>query len=788
MTAPLRTAVAALALALAAAGPRPSYEGLRIGKVGFEGLQNVRRETVRAAVGIKTGDTYQQTRLSEVVKSLQRTGLFADVRVEAVRTDDPSTVDLVFRLREYPQVKAVQFEGMRKVSSSDVSEEIKKILPEGEVATPRRIREAKESVLAKYRQEGYLFTAVTVEERPEKRGQVTLVFRVDEGAKTVVRRLGVEGNTVFPARRILGRMETKPRDWLHSGVFDPEKFESDLEKVLGLYRDNGHINARIVRTEVRTNVVVRGRGRSRTEMRELSILLVLEEGDRFVFDGYGPIEGTELFSTNEIRKVLKLRPGSVFNQSRFMQDLMAVQQLYGGRGYIFAQVIPRERVDATNRRIAFGLTVYEGEIAHIESIVIQGNTKTKEHVIRRELSVREGDIFDADKIRRSREKVFNLGFFRNVGIDTRPGSAEGLMVLVVDVEEQPTGMITLGATFAGSGRNFRPGGYQEVSENNFLGRGYRIREKVAINTSELTANAEFSTPWLFDTPTSASVSAYYSWNRLNISNINNLNTNNIYNKMETGVVLGLGRRLDDYTRINGTYNVHYYEHYRLGADVPTDLVRPGGFFRNLVQLGFEYDSRDNVFDATRGANLRLGFETSYGLAGNDIYNKYTADVSLYRRTFWKFVLVGHANLGVIGHAFWSPRHLDIKGSDLFYLGSVDTVRGYSQAGGAVPWQVTLGRAVNYYNLEHRFPLVEQVLGLSTFLDCGNLWATPEEMKFDFLTYGYAVGLGLRVQIPMLPLRFYLSWPFRHTEGRGWHFEGRDVWESMRFEFSIGGTF
>jgi outer membrane protein insertion porin family len=764
------------------------YDGLKITKITFEGDQNTRKDLLRSAITIKIGDSYLASKITESTKELFRLGLFSDIRVDVRKSGDKSGVEVVFLLTEYPLVKTVEYQGMKKVSSTDLEEEVKKLLPENEVYTPARSRQVMDLILSKYREEGYLFTSITVEEKPDKKGLMTIVFKVDEGAKTIVRKIRIKGNAAFAEKKLLSRMETKAKDWLHGGVFDPFKYEADLEKILSYYKDNGYIRARLVRDTITTNVVVKAKKRSRTETRELQIDIAIEEGVQYVFDGYGALEGVALFSTNEIRKSLKQKKDTVFNQSKFIQDIMGVQQMYAGRGYIFCQVIPQETMDETNRRIGFTISVYEGEIAHVESIVIKGNVKTKEYVIRRELSVREGDIFDADKIRRSREKIFNLGFFKNVDVDTRPGSAEGLMTLVIEVEEQPTGMITMGATLSGSGASFQPGGYEEVSENNFLGRGYRIKERVAINTTEYSGNAEFSTPWIFQTPTSLSASVYYSHTKLDYSNRNFKNTNNVYYKMDTGVMFGLGRRINDYMKVNGSYNFQYYEHFRIGKNVPEDQIKNGGFFRNLIQTSFEYDSRDNIFDATRGFYFRQGFETSFGFNRNDLYNKYITDASFYQKTFWKLVLVFHGYLGIVGNSFWSPDYMDVNVRDQFYLGSVDTIRGYQQSG-FKPWGVSYGNTVNYFNIEYRAPIVDQVLGAVAFLDAGNLssrslWDMKSSAALDPRSYACSVGTGLRLQIPMMPLRFYFSWPWGYTEKKGWHFYDKQV----QIDFSVGGMF
>ena len=768
------------------------YEKEKISRISFEGTYNVKKELLRSTIVVKVNDPFLKSKISESVKELYKLGLFSDIYVDVKKESNFSGVHLIFILNEYPVVKTIQYEGMNKISSSDIEESVKKILVENEPYTPKKAREVAELIRAKYREEGYLSPSILMQEKKDdKTKSVTVLIKVNEGARTIVRKINIHGNKAFSEKKLLSRMSIKAKDWLHSGSFDPLKYEEDLEKLLDFYKDNGYIYANILKSTIVTNVIVKEKKKNRIESQELEISITVEEKDQYVFDGYYTIEGFSLFSLEEINKLLKLKKGIIFNQSQFVQDIIAIQQKYAGRGYIFCQVIPEEKVNQTNKTIGFNIRIFEGEIAHIESIIIKGNEKTKEYVIRRELSISEGDIFDADKIRRSREKIMNLGFFKNVLIDTRPGSAEGLMILVIDVEEQPTGMITMGATFSGSGKTFRPGGYEEISEINFLGRGFKLRERASINPNQIELLGEFATPWIFNTPTSANFQLYYNYNKLAWSNRESTDTNYIYKKRETGFVVGLGRRLSDYMRINASYNFHYYEHYDLGSVVlerAQSEVTPGGFFRNLIQLSFEYDSRDNIFDATRGMYFREGFETSYGFKKNDIYNKYTTDLSFYYKTFWKFVLVLHGYMGVIGNSFFSLDFIHVKDSDKFYLGSVDTIRGYQNAGDSAPWKLTTGKVINYYNIEYRFPIAEQILGGVIFLDGGSLWNSIEDFKYDKRLFGFSLGVGLRVQIPMMPIRFYFSWPFRYDDEKYWHFEGNNFFKSMKFDFSVGGVF
>ena len=395
------------------------YEGLRIDKVLFEGNEITKKELLKTAVLVKAGDTFRRERVSDSIRELYKLNLFSFVSVDVVKDKD-GNVTLTFRVKEFPLIKTVKYEGMKKVSPSDIEEDVKKIMPEESVLSPDRVRQVEALILGKYREEGLLDAAVSVvNDLNLKDGSVTVTFVVSEGVKTIVKSVRFTGNKAFTEKKIAGRMETKPKDWLHAGIYDPDKYSADLEKIMDFYKDNGHIKAQILSDRIATNIVTAksaGKKKPVKETRELSITIDLSEGDQYIFDGYR-VKGFSLFTPREIEDLLRQKVGEPFNQSQFMKDIIGVQQLYAGRGYIFAQVLPEDKINETNRTISFDVTVEENEIAHVENIIISGNAKTKEYVVRRELSIAEGDIFDADKIRRSQEKIYNLGFFKDVKLD-----------------------------------------------------------------------------------------------------------------------------------------------------------------------------------------------------------------------------------------------------------------------------------------------------------------------------------------------------------------------------------
>jgi len=758
-----------------------NYEGLRISEIVFDGQKNTKKELLLSAIDIKKKDIYNKKKITKAIQDLYKLGLFENIFVDITKTKENALI-LTFHVSEYPIVQTIKYEGMKKVNSSDIEEDVKKIIEDNSVYSLKNINAVKNLIRNKYNEEGYLDVLISVEEKKEKNNYITLIFKVNEGPKTIVNNITIIGNTIYSDKKILGKMDTKKKTWLHGGVFDDLKYAADKQKIITLYQDNGYIKAHIVSDTITTNIIQKKHGKKLTETKELDIKIKLFEGAQYKFGGY-TISGYTIFTKDMIWKNIKQKKEEIFNTTLFQKEIGSIQQLYAGRGYIFAQVIPEEALNEKTKTITYNVTIFEGEIAHIENILIKGNTKTKDYVIRRELTISEGDIFDADKIRRSQEKIHNLGFFKNVNLDVKPGSAEGLMNLIIIVEEQQTGMITLGATYSGDA-GF--GGYEEVSENNLLGKGYRIHEKIQYQQKLQNYELGASTPWVMNRPISLNISLYYRHENVTTASngtvsSNNWSTNYSYIQNKYGISLGAGRRFNDYLGVGGGYNFQFYQNSDIGSAVSN--IEAGSFLKNVFSFYFNYDSRDNIFNPTKGKYLKQTFAMSYGLAGNDTYNKYTTDLGFYFPTFWKFTLVLHGYFGYVGQSFFS-KDFNITYSDQFRLGTADTIRGYSQS---APWTY-YGNSLLYFNIEHRFPIGTDMLWGTMYVDGGYQWTNAEDIHLNFQDYAYSVGFGLRVQIPMLPIRLYWSYKFGYDDNtQQWKFLDSSLIDG-HFDFSIGGLF
>ncbi len=759
------------------------YEGIKIKKIVINGIVNADESKSFDVLEVSDGEPFIAKRASESIKNLYKLGYFSDVKLDVVQEQDG--LILTFFVKERPVVKDIVFKGNDEFSDSDLNEALKDIIKEGDIYQETKVNDAVNLIMNKYEEEGY--NDITIRALPiinKEKKTCKIIFRIREGDKVRVSKISIKGCKSFTEKKIIGKMDTHIDDWLHSGIFKRDEYEKDKENIIKFYKNNGYIYARIVKD----GLIYRIEGDRGDKEKRLYITIVIDEGKQYKFGGYN-VTGYYIFSKDEIIDVLEHKTNEVFEQEQFEKDMQGLHQLYGNRGYIFVRIIPDRKVDEKKRVVKYDISISEGEIAHLEQIIIKGNTKTKDYVIRRELLIHEGEIFNAHKIQRSQEKVYNLGFFKKVNIDVKPGSAEGLMNLIFDIEEQPTGMITLGAVW---GSVDGLGGYEEVSENNFRGEGIRLHERVEYQQKKQNYEVGFTHPWIFGTPTSFSFSLFYR-NRADILTPSiNSNENSYYNKQEWGGSLGLGRIISDVMSISALYNLELYKYYNFRG-TPSDVnlqdkINAGDFVKSSLTLKYNYDSRDNIFNPTKGLHFTQSWELTGGiLGGDDKYMKYITEVSKYFPVIWKLVMALHFNYGLIDRSFdGKPIDKTINSDDLLYVGGVDSVRGYEY------WEVGKwkygGFSRIYGNFEFRLPIAEDLLWFVLFCDAGNTWPRSHLANFDYREYNYSTGFGFRIQIPMMPIRLYFPKKFYYDRTHSkWILEDKGIlgWD---FAFSVGGLF
>jgi outer membrane protein insertion porin family len=718
-----------------------------IAEVRVLGNERAEESLVLEAFGFQPGQRYQVDRLRAGVKNVWRQGLFRDVRIEA--SPGPAGLVLTIRVEENPTLLRVRYDGADKLDEDDFREVVQ--LAAGQTVGPRAVDQARRDILTLYRDKGYLLAEVEPELKGDRKAD--LVFRITEGKKVQVAKIEFRGNREVSSEDLRDAMKTKEDRWWRGGDLKRDVLEEDRKRILDRLGQEGFADARIVEIEE-----TYGEDKSR-----LALGIEVEEGPRYRV-GAIALDHGGILPENRIRSAVHLREGEHFDTVAFDQSVTDLYSLFQEEGYIYANVDAR-RTPREGNAVDVDFQILERDPARIRRILITGNSRTREDVIRREMRVAPGDVFKRSSVIRSQREIFQLGFFDDIQLDSRAADREtGEIDLVVNVEERQTGTASLGA-----GVNSEAGltGFLQLSQNNFLGRGQVMSLRGEFGRFR-EYDVSFTEPWLFGTPTSAGVDLFDTRRRYTE-----------YTEKRRGGEIRFGRPFPwlDYTRVSARYSLAEYRvDAESGYEDEIGEIEPSTI--SAVTLSLARNSVDSPFFPTRGWSSRITEEVGGGILGGDeTYLFTTLENRAYFRTVGKLVLSLSGQVGLLNGLddvddvpFWKR----------FRLGGISryALRGYDDYD-VVPDQSqpsTGGRAMLISTTELRYPVVSAVQALA-FFDVGNTWRRPDEIDLSGLRRG--AGLGVRIDVPMVgQLGFDYGYGFDATEE-----EGGPGWQ---FHFQIGG--
>ena len=445
------------------------------------------------------------------------------------------------------------------------------------------------------------------------------------------------------------------------------------------------------------------------------------------------VAGAEVYTQDELYESMETKPERSFNRVQFERDIAAVRNMYAGKGHIFSQIKENYVYDDDIGTVKIAIEISEGPVAYINEIKIRGNYVTLEKVIRREIPLKEGEPFDSNKIRKSQEKIYNLGFFDNVVIDTEQVDMDKLN-LVFEVTERKTGNIGLGAGYSTVEGLV---GYVQLSQSNLFGEGKAFSADVQFGSDKKSWQLSYKDPWLFDTDTSFGADL---WNVFKQNTYNNQG----YDLDTYGFNLSFGRRFGDNHKTYLTYRYQEDKYSNIDTEL-AGIVPEGKSQISSITPMYVYDDRDDVFDPSRGLYASFSMQFGGGWLGGDFnYIKTTADVRYFVPSIWKTALALHAKIGS-GTAYnYSYGNAALPVTEKFYCGGTDTVRGYEERslgplGG--------GDFLMVLNAEYKIKLVERTLTAAIFYDSGNCWGNADEVDWTNPFLYSAVGAGVRLTIP-----------------------------------------
>jgi outer membrane protein insertion porin family len=722
-----------------------------INSIELEGNRRVGNETILAKLKSRVGDTFSKITVQDDIKRLYALGYFDDIRVEI----DPfeGGIKLIFIITEKPYISSIDFQGNKEYEANALREKI--AITSGAIANLPLITDNVQKLVSYYQSEGYWLVKVLPIIRKISKDAVALTFQIDEGPKVVIKDIVIEGNKALSGKQIKKAMKTKERGIFSfltgTGIYLREQIRDDMERIRELYQNNGYLYAAVSEPELTLS----------PNKRKLSLKILVSEGEQYRI-GELKITGNKVFPLFLLFKNLKMESGQTFNRSVLRSDIDRVLDLYLEEGYAQADIDPLIDVNVKDRLANITLSITEGEKFRIGRIEISGNTKTRDKVIRREMRLDEGDIFNKKLLKRSYQRISNLNYFETVDISPYPHSEEKLIDLNVKVKEKLTGMLSLGGGYSSVDKFMIMG---EITQGNLFGKGLYLKLKADLSARRTDYNISLRDPWFMDKPISASIGLF-----------NESYEYPDYDKKATGGTIGFGKELSEYVTGNITYNLESVQITNI-SDEASSLIRDqeGRKLTSSISPSVWEDTRDNYIDPTSGHRHAL-YTTFAGLGGDNYFVKGVADSIWYFPYKWGTTFSLRGRLGYA--TGFAGKELPLY--ERFYVGGINTVRGlgFGEAGPRnAEGEKIGGNLETILNAEYIFPLIEDLkLKGVVFFDYGSSF--DKDDKFSLSDMRKTTGFGFRWLSPMGPLR--LEW--------GYNLEPAEDESASKLEFSIGGFF
>jgi outer membrane protein insertion porin family len=759
---PVRRVVArAVVVGLVATATPLAAQGERsIARVSIAGNLRVEEDAIRVHLRSQPGQPFDQETLDRDVRAVYAMGFFDQVDAD-LEPVERNQVAVTFRVKERPLVRTIKVEGTKKVKREEVEGALK-VRPHT-ILDPEKARQGLEAAKKLYVEKSYLDAEITYRTELVGENEVDVFYTVTEHDPVRVTEVAFEGNRAFSDRKLRGVMQTR-KAWLFSfvtgsGVLNRDVLRTDVERLTAWYYDHGYVTVRV--------------DEPRVERRDdgLHVTFKVDEGDQFRV-GEVRLEGKDLPpNAAKLQEGLAVTPGEVFKAGALRDDVQKLTERLSEDGYAFATVEPDTAVRADDKLVDITFQVDRGRPVIVDRIEVSGNTKTRDQVIRREMRLQEQEMFSASKLRKSREALQRLGFFREVNITTRRAGAEDRMHVVVDVKEAQTGAFSAGAGFSSADSllfNAR------IQENNLFGRGQRLVLNADVGSIRRNVILSFTEPYFRETPLTVGADAF-SW-RLEFDDFarsgTGIGTQLTYPVTAWGYTSLWGLPLED-VRVGTDYRLEQAKISNISSTAPPSIRIEEG--KNLISSVTPHASRNTLnhaFDPTAGSLQDLSLEVA-GLGGERFMKLEARDRWYY--TFLHSKALGdftYALGGTLGYGFGDG---GLSGNDLplferYFPGGINSIRGFKTRtlGPREESKDALGRVIAttpiggseevILNNEIIFPLV-QTIGLKgvVFVDAGNAYGADETISLD--NTRFSAGAGLRWLSPVGPLRIELGEPF-----------------------------
>ncbi len=708
----------------------PYAEGGTIAGIVVQGNSRVEPDSVRSYLAVKEGDPFDPEKLDQSLKTLFATGLFADVKLSRDGNN------LVIQVVENPIINRIAFEGNSKLEDDALRQEIQS--RPRVVFTRAKVQADVKRILELYRRSGRFNATVEPKIIQLEQNRVDLVFEIHEGSTTGIRAITFVGNEHYSDGSLREVIRTKESAWFRflssDDRYDPDRVNFDRELLRKFYLSEGYADFRVASAVAELT----------PDKEDFFVTFTVSEGPRYKFGKIDVVSRFEKLDVAPLKSLLTVHEGDWYDADEVDRTINVLTEEVGSLGYAFVDIRPNIKRNKDTRTIDLTFEIQEGPRVYVERINISGNTRTLDKVIRREFRLVEGDAFNAAKLRRSQQRLNNLGFFQKVDISNQPGSAPDKTVIDVSVVEQSTGELSFGAGYSTAGGVL---GDVSIHERNLLGRGQDLRLGLSLGTQQTQINLSFTEPYFLD----RNVAAGFDVFRITTDN----QDQSSYDQKSLGFALRTGFNLSENLR----QNLHYTLRQDIVSNVPSGASiyikqQEGTAWTSEIGTQFMYDRRDNRQFPSKGYFLRYGIDLG-GLGGTEHYVRNKIDGAYFYSIADQWVLSLSGEFGVV-----MPIKDDLRISNRWFVGG-DNLRGFA-VGGIGPRDTHThdalgGRYYGVSSLELSFPLglpqEFQILG-KAFTDAGTLWGTEESgpTVVDDKALRASVGVGLQWISPFGPIR------------------------------------
>ncbi len=718
----------------------------KIHEIKVEGNKRIQKDAILNKLDVKPGSPFRRSAISDEIREIYGMGYFDDVQI---RAEDAAQgeVDLRITLKERPSIKTVEIEGNKVFSKDEIIDAL--TTKSFSVASVGKIRDDIAKIKKMYEKDGYYQPKIDYEIKELSPSEAKLIFKIDEGQKSYLTDLVLEGRKNLPEDDLKKIMTVKQKGWFwfldESGSFTREKLEENRMRLIAYYLDNGFINVQV--------------GAPRVDIKGGSVKVAypIREGERYQVRKVN-VEGDLIAPADKLIAELQVKPRTWFKRSQVAEDIKTLTKIYNNLGYAYTDIEPRQIANDQYNFLDLTYRIHKGERVTIEKVDIVGNERTRDKIIRRSLAVSEGDLYSADRFEATKSRLEGMDFFEAVRLKTSPGSRPDLMNVSVEVMEKKTGSLA-----AGLGYSSQDGAMAnlEIKERNLFGLGIVANAKGNLSGRRNTYEGSLTYPWIFDMPLSGTVRGYKSQSK----EANYVRDSDGFSVHLGYPVYGLWSMTSGFARDSSKLSgieqvfarsvVDYYKQYGTAAQKFLNTSE------NSISVNFSRDTRNSNVIPTGGSKISLGTRFS-GLGGDVSFSSYFTEAIYYRLLFWKAILKVRGSGTLLQEVGDNPIPFDRR----ILLGGIQSIRGYRQ--GDIGPKDRFGSVMGgdrslFSNVECLFPLVEQLkLNGVAFFDAGNAWNVSDGPFFTDVKAG--VGVGIRWMSPMGPIRIEYGWKVNPQKG------------------------